>query len=126
MKIARVRLKKKREDTSKKSTFNIENLSLSDNKTRNLKKILMDLDLKEKILIVTDDINENLRLASRNLPDVRVLSFRSLNIYEMMRHKKIVFAKDAILCRADGDTKRFLRKVEQPIKNFLAQQGIID
>ena len=77
--------------------FIIENLSLSDNKTRNLKKILMDLDLKEKILIVTDDINENLKLASRNLPDVRVLSFRSLNIYEMMRHKKIVFSKDALL-----------------------------
>ncbi len=38
----------------------------------------------------------------------------------------IYIAKDAILCRADGDTKRFLRKVEQPIKNFRAQQGIID
>ena len=75
----------------------IEGFSLSDNKTRNLKKILSDLELKEKILIVSENSNENLMLASRNLPDVRVSNFRSLNIYEMMRHKKIVFAKDAIL-----------------------------
>jgi len=85
------------EKVRKNSVFVIENFTLNDNKTRNLKKILIDLELNEKILIVTDDINDNLKLASRNLPDVKVLSFRSLNIYEMMRHKKIVFAKNAIL-----------------------------
>jgi ribosomal protein L4 len=41
-------------------------------------------------------VSENLRLASRNLPDVHVLSFRSLNVYEMMKYTKVVFLKDAL------------------------------
>ena len=76
--------------------FILENLSLPDNKTKSLIKILKNLDLTEKILIVADGINENLQLASRNLSHVNVLSYRSLNIYEIMRHKKVLFIKDAI------------------------------
>jgi ribosomal protein L4 len=47
-------------------------------------------------LIVTDEISDNLRLASRNIPDVHVLSYRSLSVYEMMKHNKVVFLKDAL------------------------------
>ena len=76
--------------------FVIDSLKLNDNKTRNLNSILKKLELNEKILIVTDEINNNLKLASRNLPKVHILSYRSLNIYEMMRHKKVVFIRDAL------------------------------
>ena len=68
----------------------------TDNKTKNLKAMLTKLELPEKVLIVADEVSENLRLASRNLPDVHVLSFRSLNVYEMMKYTKVVFLKDAL------------------------------
>jgi len=74
----------------------LDSLNLTDNKTKNLKAILAKLKLPEKVLIVADEVSENLRLASRNLPDVHVLSFRSLNVYEMMKYTKVVFLKDAL------------------------------
>ena len=74
----------------------LNSLDLADNKTRNLKALLSKLKLPEKVLIVTDGIPDNLRLASRNIPDVHVLSYRSLSVYEMMKHNKVIFLKDAL------------------------------
>ena len=74
----------------------LENLELNDNKTRNLKSLLSKFDLPSKVLIVTDQISDNLRLASRNLHNVHVLSHRSLNVYEIMRNNKVIFTKKAL------------------------------
>ncbi len=74
----------------------LDSLNLTDNKTKNLKALLTKLELPAKVLIVADEVSENLRLASRNLPNVHVLSFRSLNVYEMMKFTKVVFVKDAL------------------------------
>ncbi len=49
--------------------------------------------IRQEEIIVLDD---HLRLASRNLPDVHVLSHRSLNVYEIMRNNKVIFTKNAI------------------------------
>ena len=74
----------------------IEKLEMNDNKTKNLKSLLSTLKLNSKVLIVTDQISENLRLASRNLQEVHVLSHRSLNVYEIMRNNKVIFTKKAL------------------------------
>ena len=74
----------------------IEKLELNDNKTKNLKSLLSTLNLNSKVLIVTDQISDNLQLASRNLREVHVLSHRSLNVYEIMKNNKVVFTKKAI------------------------------
>ena len=74
----------------------LESLELTDNKTKKLKTLLGKLKLPEKVLIVTEETSDKLRLASRNIPDVHVLSYRSLSVYEMMRHNKVIFLKDAL------------------------------
>ena len=74
----------------------IDKLELNDNKTKNLKSLLSTLKLNSKVLIVTDQISDNLQLASRNLREVHVLSHRSLNVYEIMKNNKVVFTKKAI------------------------------
>ena len=74
----------------------LDKLELNDNKTKNLKSLLSVLNLNSKVLIVTDQISENLHLASRNLREVHVLSHRSLNVYEIMKNNKVVFTKKAI------------------------------
>ena len=74
----------------------LDKLELNDNKTKNLKSLLSTLNLNSKVLIVTDQISENLHLASRNLREVHVLSHRSLNVYEIMKNNKVVFTKKAI------------------------------
>ena len=74
----------------------MDKLELNDNKTKNLKSLLSTLKLNSKVLIVTDQISDNLQLASRNLREVHVLSHRSLNVYEIMKNNKVVFTKKAI------------------------------
>ena len=74
----------------------LDKLELNDNKTKNLNSLLSKLKLNSKVLIVTDQISENLQLASRNLREVHVLSHRSLNVYEIMKNNKVVFTKKAI------------------------------
>ena len=74
----------------------LDKLELNDNKTKNLKSLLSTLKLNSKVLIVTDQISDNLQLASRNLREVHVLSHRSLNVYEIMKNNKVVFTKKAI------------------------------
>jgi len=74
----------------------LNSLNLTDKKTKNLKAILTKLELPAKVLIIADEVSENLRLASRNLPEGHVLSFRSLNVYEMMKYTKVVFIKNAL------------------------------
>ena len=101
-----IRLNKKTRILATKSAFAekirqdgiivLENLELNDNKTKNLKTLLYSFDLPSKVLIVTDQVYDNLRLASRNLPNVQVLSHRSLNVYEIMRNNKVIFTKKAI------------------------------
>ena len=48
------------------------------------------------MLIVTNEISDNLRLASRNMKGLHVLSYRSLSVYEMMKHNKVIFLKEAL------------------------------
>ena len=74
----------------------LDKLELNDNKTKNLKSLLSTLKLNSKVLIVTDQISDNLQLASRNLREVHVPSHRSLNVYEIMKNNKVVFTKKAI------------------------------
>ena len=62
-------------------------------KSHLLKSLLSIFNLTSKVLIVTDQISENLQLASRNLREVHVLSHRSLNVYEIMKNNKVVFTK---------------------------------
>ena len=83
----------------------LDNLELNDNKTKNLKSLLSTFDLPSKVLIVTDQISENLRLASRNLHDVQVLTHRSLNVYEIMRNNKVIFTKKAL----ESFVERFIK-----------------
>ncbi len=101
-----IRLNKKTRLLASKSAFAekirqdsvmvLDNLELNDNKTKNLKSLLSTFDLPPKVLIVTDQISDNLRLASRNMHDVHVLSHRSLNVYEIIRNNKVIFTKKAL------------------------------
>ena len=74
--------------------FIIESLDLDTHKTKPFKATLDGLNCN-KVLLVVDQVSENLALASRNLQDVHVLSYRSLNVYELLRFPKVLLVKDA-------------------------------
>ena len=49
-----------------------------------------------KTLVVTETVEQNLRLAARNVPDVQVEPADSVNAYELLRYDKIVATRGAL------------------------------
>jgi large subunit ribosomal protein L4 len=50
----------------------------------------------DNVLIVTKELDENLYLASRNLPHVLVLEAAQVDPVSLVRFKKVVFTCDAL------------------------------
>ncbi len=66
-------------------------------KTKALVNTLGNLGLLDtSVLIVTEGTNENIELSAQNLPKVDVLRVEGLNVYDVLRHDKLVFTKAAV------------------------------
>ncbi|MES2832272.1 MAG: 50S ribosomal protein L4 [Pseudomonadota bacterium] len=73
----------------------IEDLIVDAPKTKLLSQKLKGMGL-DSVLIITDSIDENLDLASRNLPHVLVVEPRHADPVSLVYYKKIVITKQAL------------------------------
>ena len=73
----------------------IENLSLEAPKTKLLSQKLKAMGL-DSVLVITDSLDENLLLASRNLPHVLVVEPRHADPVSLVHYKKILITKLAL------------------------------
>lgn len=75
--------------------FAIEALTAETPKTKVFAEQVKNLGL-EQVLFVTKQLDENVYLASRNLPNVLVLEAQQVDPYGLLRYKKVVITKDAV------------------------------
>ena len=75
--------------------FAIEALTAETPKTKVFAEQVKNLGL-EQVLFVTKQLNENVYLASRNLPNVLVLEAQQVDPYSLLRYKKVIITKDAV------------------------------
>ena len=75
--------------------FVIENLSASTPKTKEFAEQVKNLGM-EQVLFVIKQLDENVYLSSRNLPNVLVLEATQADPYSLLRYKKVVLTKDAV------------------------------
>ena len=75
--------------------FAIEALTAETPKTKVFAEQVRNLGL-EQVLFVTKQLDENVYLASRNLPNVLVLEAQQVDPYSLLRYKKVVITKDAV------------------------------
>jgi large subunit ribosomal protein L4 len=73
----------------------IDELKLGSPKTKDFLGVLSALELKGTALIVSQEVDKNLSLASRNVPKVALTTSESLNTYDVLRPDKLVFTKGA-------------------------------
>jgi large subunit ribosomal protein L4 len=73
----------------------IEDLSVDAPKTKLLAQKLKDMGL-DSVLVITDTLDENLLLASRNLPHVLVCEPRHADPVSLVHYKKILITKAAL------------------------------
>ena len=74
----------------------VDALTLDAPKTKDFVKVLADLSVATKSLIVTADVNENVALSARNIPGVTVLTAEGLNVLDLVSANKVVITKDAV------------------------------
>ena len=73
----------------------IEDLSVDAPKTKLLAQKLKDMGL-DSVLVITDNLDENLLLAARNLPHVLVCEPRHADPVSLVHYKKILITKAAL------------------------------
>ena len=73
----------------------IEDVALETPKTKGFIAVLDALGLEGTLLFVHAGDNDNLRLASRNVPGVEVTTGDILNTYDVLRYDKLVVTKPA-------------------------------
>ena len=62
----------------------------------NLKLLNKSKDIVSSVLLVTDSVNNQLFLASRNIPKITVTPANQINTYEVLKHQNLILAKDSV------------------------------
>jgi len=73
----------------------LDQFELDDIKTKKFVDVLKTLKLKSA-LIVTEKHNDHLELSCRNVPDVKVLRSEGLNVYDILKFRKLVLLEPAL------------------------------
>lgn len=73
----------------------ISNFEKIEAKTKNIAHLIKKLETKKHPLIITSASN-NVKLASRNIPQVMLDSPENLNSYEILKSSDILFSKEAL------------------------------
>src|SRR5688572_2302997 len=74
----------------------LEDIKLDSPKTKGFVGILKSLDLSGTTLLVAETGNDNLIRASRNVENLEVTSPHSVNTYQLLRAKNVIFTRGAI------------------------------
>ncbi len=67
-----------------------------DGKTKSLVKAFEQLGLANALIIDGAAVNENFARAARNIPNIDVLPVQGINVYDILRRKKLVLTKAAV------------------------------
>jgi len=73
----------------------VEKFTVDAPKTKLLSAKLKGMGLDD-VLIITDSLDDNLRLSSRNLPNVEVITVGRADPVTLMRHAKVLVTKGAV------------------------------
>jgi large subunit ribosomal protein L4 len=100
-----IRLNKKQKRLALKSALSsrvqekklivLDELTLSEIKTKEMKKICDNLKL-EKALFVINGSDRNIRLSARNIPNIKTAAVNTINVYDILKYDTFVVTKDAV------------------------------
>ena len=74
----------------------VDHLDFTDHKTKNAVKLLNNLNLERKTLMIVKDYTDNTLLATDNISNVLLMKAASVNVYQLLNYKNVLFSEDAI------------------------------
>ena len=74
----------------------LDKASVTDSKTKALSQHFAKLEIANALIIDGAEIDTNFRNAARNIPNVDVLPVQGINVYDILRHGKLVLTRAAL------------------------------
>lgn len=74
----------------------LDSATLPEAKTAALREKLGKIGVTNALVIAGVEVDTNLKLAARNIPNVDVLPNAGLNVYDVLRRRTLVLTKDAV------------------------------
>ncbi|MCY0094738.1 50S ribosomal protein L4 [Hoeflea ulvae] len=74
----------------------MDSLTAAEVKTKALTGSLSKMGLTNVLFIGGAELDQNFRLAAKNIPNVDVLPVQGINVYDILRRGKLVLSKDAV------------------------------
>ncbi|MGE5456075.1 MAG: 50S ribosomal protein L4 [Ignavibacteriales bacterium] len=74
----------------------LDKLNLETNKTKEALEVLNNLKVDRNILIVVDELNDNIILATRNIENVILMEAGEINTYDIIAANHLIVTEDAV------------------------------
>ena len=75
----------------------LENFNLAESKTKEVKGVVDSLKLSGKTLIVLNSSSDKAVQGAKNIKDLKTAFVGTLNAYELLNAKNVIFVKDAVV-----------------------------
>lgn len=74
----------------------LDAIKLDAPKTKDMIKVLANLEAPAKTLLVVDEICENVARSANNIPGVKILDSKHINVYDVLNSDKLIMTEAAI------------------------------
>ncbi len=74
----------------------VDNLDLKEIKTKNMVKVLNNLKVEGKALIILPEKNLNTQKSARNIEGIKTILINTINVYDLLNCNKLVLTVDAV------------------------------
>ncbi len=81
---------------SDKNLTLLDSLKLKDKKTKTFLEVMTNLKLDKGTLFVTNELNEELLLGTRNVKGVKVITPTEVNVLDLVSYEKLVVTEEAL------------------------------
>lgn len=74
----------------------IDEFKMSEIKTKNMIKVLSNLKIDSKVLVVIPENDINVQKSIKNIPGAKVCLVSTINVYDILKYTKLVITKQAV------------------------------
>lgn len=74
----------------------VDKVEIKDGKTAKVKAVLDKLGLDHALIVAGAEVNEGFARAARNIANIDVLPVQGINVYDILRRRKLVLSTDAV------------------------------
>jgi len=75
----------------------LENINFETSKTKEMVNLLTSLNIRNnKVLVVVEELNDNVVLSTRNLPNVKLVTFNEVNAFDLVSADNMIITEAAL------------------------------